>query len=314
MDVVVVTPVLDDWDSLAMWIDDLRCITTPSSTTTVVVVDDGSIQKIPPELLAQARSRGSCHVLQLKTNVGHQRAIAIGLAYVADAVHADWVAVMDADGEDPPSALASLLRTAEQNPDAIILATRGKRHEGWRFQTGYVAYRLAVRVGTGLHLNHGNFCVLPAHVVPRIVSMESVWNHFGATIELARDKKISVRVDRGHRYRGTSRMNTIALVNHGLAAMAALADRLFVRMLGLAAAALTMAMFALFFVVTVRTFTQSAIPGWATAAAGLAAVAALQAFTLVATTTFAVLMERRAIDPPLDTVFRQFIASIDKTS
>ena len=63
-------------------------------------MDDGSVrQPVDPASIARAGLDGV--VIKLKRNVGHQRAIAIGLSYVAEN-HGDAepVVVMDSDGED----------------------------------------------------------------------------------------------------------------------------------------------------------------------------------------------------------------------
>jgi polyisoprenyl-phosphate glycosyltransferase len=54
-------------------------------------------------------------VIKLKRNVGHQRAIAIGLNYVADH-HPDiaCTVVMDSDGEDTPSIYPTTSCPAQQ--------------------------------------------------------------------------------------------------------------------------------------------------------------------------------------------------------
>ena len=66
----------------------------------VVAVDDGSInQPVQIEALQSAGVKGV--VITLKRNVGHQRAIAIGLNYVAEHFpDMPCTIVMDSDGED----------------------------------------------------------------------------------------------------------------------------------------------------------------------------------------------------------------------
>jgi len=64
-------------------------------------MDDGSIrQPLKPEGISGAGLNGV--VIRLKRNAGHQRAIAVGLAYVADRFPDAHCIVMDSDGEDPP--------------------------------------------------------------------------------------------------------------------------------------------------------------------------------------------------------------------
>ena len=66
--------------------------------------------------------------MTLATNVGHQRAIAIALAYLHDRVAPGAVLVMDGDGEDAPEDVPRLVaRLRGQETPKIVFAERRKR-------------------------------------------------------------------------------------------------------------------------------------------------------------------------------------------
>ena len=65
-------------------------------------------------------------------------------------------------------------------PDAIVAARRDKRSEGGAFRLGYRLYRMLFRLFTGQQLPFGNFCLIPAAAVKRVVYQESIWNHLAA--------------------------------------------------------------------------------------------------------------------------------------
>ena len=70
-------------------------------------------------------------VLRLRRNVGHQRAIAIGLAFIHAHRPCRAVVVMDADGEDRPSDVPRLLARLDAAGDpAIVFAERTRRSSG----------------------------------------------------------------------------------------------------------------------------------------------------------------------------------------
>ena len=75
----------------------------------VVAIDDGSInQPVDIESIASIGLKGV--VIRLKRNVGHQRAIAIGINYVADHMpDIPCTVVMDSDGEDTPESIRQLV-------------------------------------------------------------------------------------------------------------------------------------------------------------------------------------------------------------
>ena len=68
-------------------------------------------------------------IIRLRRNVGHQRAIAVGLGFVADELQdADRIVVMDSDGEDLPATIHALLNAPAT---AIVLKLVGFATPGW---------------------------------------------------------------------------------------------------------------------------------------------------------------------------------------
>ena len=101
-------------------------------------------------------------MLRLRRNLGHQRAIAVGLAYVEDRFKHDAVVVMDSDGEDDPSDVPRLLELLRaEGGRAIVFAERTRRSESWSFRFFYGLYKLLHRVLTGHGVRVGNFSAIP---------------------------------------------------------------------------------------------------------------------------------------------------------
>src|SRR5436190_19681145 len=97
---LIVIPVFNDWESLRLLIARLDdSLSTASMRASLLVVDDGST-KAPEALVSHSiKAIDEVRLLTLRRNVGHQRAIAIGLAYAHENLACDEVVVMDADGE-----------------------------------------------------------------------------------------------------------------------------------------------------------------------------------------------------------------------
>jgi hypothetical protein len=103
--VAIVCPVYEDWESFVALIRRLATLYAGGGIAFhVAVVDDGS--PTPPPDLADLVPPESCiaevELLQLALNLGHQRAIAVGLCHLAPRTDLDAVIVMDSDGEDRP--------------------------------------------------------------------------------------------------------------------------------------------------------------------------------------------------------------------
>ncbi|WP_251274030.1 glycosyltransferase, partial [Enterobacter hormaechei] len=75
-------------------------------------------------------------VIRLRRNVGHQRAIAIGLGYVAEHFDGnDIVVVMDSDGEDTPESITELVAGLESADVDVVVASRRSRVESLKFKS-----------------------------------------------------------------------------------------------------------------------------------------------------------------------------------
>lgn len=275
--VVICIPVFNDAKSAVLLLDKLDAVAASLPYDfAVVFVDDGSRHEECAALPGPTPNIPAFEVLRLRRNLGHQRAIAIGLSFIAAETDADYVVVMDGDGEDCPSSLPELLAAAvEGSPHTAVFAERLKRHDGARFMVGYRTFRLLHRLFVGRDVKVGNFSVLPRPVLERVVGVSEIWNHYAAGVFHARIPVVQVPIVRGRRLAGESKMNLPSLVMHGICALSVWSDvivsRLFVIVAGLMAAVIA----ALGAVLAIRLLTTAAIPGWATAAAGMLVIGGL---------------------------------------
>ena len=233
-DLVVVAPVYDDWEAIGLLLPHLdRELAAHGVCARVVLVNDGSVRKPPADLVSNAPCAiREVRILSLRRNLGHQRALAVGLAFVHERMPCDAVVVMDADGEDDPRDIVSLLdEVRAHDGESIIFAQRMRRSEGVSFTLLYRLYRTLHRFLTGIAVQVGNFSVIPYAVLGRLVVMADLWNHYAAAVFQSRVPYGMVPTARAKRLSGTSRMNFVALVAHGLSAIAVFADRVGVRLL-----------------------------------------------------------------------------------
>lgn len=308
---LVVTPVFNDGACLQVLLNDLAEAEL-SARVDVLVVDDGSTTIIDLEAAAIPVGISSLELLRLGTNLGHQRAIAVGLVEADRRGDHDVVAVIDSDGEDRPRDLAVLLDAFDETPDCVIVAQRRNRTEAVKFRVFYALYRVLFRLLTGRRLDFGNFTVVPKSGVRRLVLMPELWNHYPAALMRSRMPLTRVPIDRGHRYAGRSRMSFTALVNHGLAGIAAFVDTAFARLLVLATA-----MTALFGIVIVgalilRLVNRVPIPGWAALGASVAAIGLIQVLAGLVVVSFLTLAARSTVSPPPREFTAEYVASVTK--
>lgn len=285
----VVSPVFNDWVCANKLVARFAELSEGLPDTVIYLVNDGSTDAVELHPDTWPPGLAGVSIVHAGANLGHQRAIAIGLHAAVEHSGADIIAVIDADGEDDPAGLEALIARLDGAHGAecgIVVAQRNGRTETLSFRTFYRIYKGGFHALTGRRLDFGNFSVMPASVAQRLLHMPELWNHFPASMMRSRVPIAKVPTDRSHRYHGSSRMNFVSLVNHGLAAMAAFSDVVFARLLIVVAALSGLFAAGAVAVVGVRVFSGAAIPGWATAAMAFVLLALFQFLALLAVMTF----------------------------
>jgi hypothetical protein len=310
-DVVILTPVFNDWDSLSILIDELETsLRDERGRICLVVVDDGSDRPAPP-FDGPRKVISDVTVVRLVTNQGHQGALAIGLCHVFKNIRCNHLVVMDCDGEDRPQDIPALLRAARAAPHSVVVASRAQRSEGALFKAFYALYRLVFAILVGRKISFGNFTVLPFGLLHRLAYRAELWSHFAASIVRLRLPLVECATKRGKRYRGKSSMNVATLVVHGLSAINVFAEAAIARILIACLLMLGPAIAGILVVVALRFGTTLAIPGWATSAVGLLSLFLVQVAAIGLFAIFTALSFKK-ITPSLP--FEQFERLISDVS
>ncbi len=292
--ITIVTPVYNDWTSFKHLVEEVdRCLNNLEFDVTIIAVDDGSSQTSPVmgEIAQKLNTIRRIEILHLSRNIGHQRAIAIGLSYVEKNCKSDGIVVMDADGEDSPDTLPALIAELHKS-NRIVFARRGNRRENRIFLLFYHIYRSLFFVLTGKWITFGNYSVIPGNLLKRVVFLPEIWNHFAAGIMRAEIPQTTLLISRGSRYAGKSKMNFVGLILHGLSAISVYADILAVRLILFTAAIIFSTIIGSIVMLYIRFFTDLAIPGWATSVALGLGIILFQALMFLSMISFLVLNSR----------------------
>jgi len=293
---VVLIPVFNDWGSLELLLNNLdQVMRAHHIEADLWIVDDGST--IPPDetfSTATYQSLKRVEVLKLRRNLGHQRAIAIGLSYVEANVPYRAVVVMDGDGEDDPGDVPRLVQKCrEEDFEKIVFAERTKRSESLAFRVFYALYKFIHVLLTGIRVRVGNFSVVPRERLESLVVVSELWNHYAAAAFKSRQPLCLVPTRRSRRLRGQSRMNFVDLVAHGLSAISVYGETVGVRLLVLACLLVVLALAGAVATLTVKLATPWAIPGWATYTLGITLVLLILGIMLAFLFSFVILAGRQ---------------------
>jgi len=270
---IVVTPVYEDVEASSRLFSELS--DQFKRDVFVVAVDDGSVKQ-PLDIRSLEQSGVDGVVLKLRRNVGHQRAIAIGLGYVSEHIQPGQnVVVMDSDGEDMPATIVSLLEQLKADNVDLVVAQRKSRIETFRFKAFYAVYKLFFSMMTGRSISFGNFMALKAASVKRLVSMQELSIHVAGAVLASKLRTAVCPLDRGERYAGQSKMNFVGLVLHGFKGLMVFAEDVLVRV-GIACAVI--AAFSVIGAVAavILKLLGFSTPGWFSVALGILLLMLLQ--------------------------------------
>lgn len=279
--ILILCPVYNDEDAFTHFAAQIEEQVKQLSTYqfSFLVINDGSFKK------PCIKSKLSAKLIHLYRNLGHQKAIAIGLSYAYHQLSFDKVIVMDADGEDKPSDIISLIKTSEKTGE-IIVAKRIRRQEGIRFKLFYSIYKFLFRLFTGQQIFFGNFMLLPKLSVGSLIHQNEIWNHLASTIIKSKMPYQTIPSHRGKRYEGKSKMNFASLVLHGLSAIGVFIEIIAVRLLIFSLTMIFIAFLMILIILGIKFLTNKAIPGWATTAVSSMLIILLQSFLLSLFTIF----------------------------
>ena len=305
----VVVPCFNDWASLTRLLAEIDEMFAATHHSRVIVVDDGSITPIPAGITDHSfQHLERLDLVSLGANMGHQRALCIGLTVALEDPSIERVALMDSDGEDRPQDLQHLASALTEGTGAVV-AQRGRRSEGTAFRFFNVLFRWLFRLFTGERLDFGNFAILDRPTATRLAYMTDTWNNVPTS--LMRSKAVVTRLatDRGARYEGRSKMGFVGLVNHGLGAIATFADVVFARLIVVASVAFGGTVLIGVSALIVRLSTGQPLPGWFALGTTALAIASLLVLIFLTLLTFVMLAQRRQTSLPPIVAAQDFIVS-----
>jgi glycosyltransferase involved in cell wall biosynthesis len=317
---LILIPVFNEWDLLGTLLARIdAALAAADLHADVVLLDDGSTlepdglfwsPELPSENSPRFSALGSVEILRLARNLGHQRAISIGLAWASEQRPGRTVVVMDGDGEDNPADIPKLLaRYTALNRKKIVFAARTRRMERWQFQLCYRIYQFGHLLLTGHRVRVGNFSVLPPAAVQQLAVISETWNHYAAAVFNSRLAYDMVPTPRDRRLGGRSRMNFTALVVHGLSALSVFSHIIGVRLL-LASGLLMLAALAGLLLSPLVTGGPAAPSGWLIGLLAWLLATLVQSVILGAAFVLLVLSGRQGTSfiPKRD--YRYFVASL----
>jgi len=282
--VVILCPLFNDGESLNRLLTELGKTFNhlKEYNFTILIVNDGSTDS----LHISTSTFFFIQVLHLQRNIGHQKALAVGLAYIKDNISCDKVLIMDTDGEDRPEDALQLLLASEKKTSEVLFAHRGSRREDVWFKLFYQLYKISFRLLTGRRISFGNFMILPKASLDKIVYYSEIWSHLAGGILKSGLAYSTVHTSKGERYAGRSKMNFHKLLLLGLGAISVFMEIIAGRLLIFSFMLIGLSLLIILVLLAIKAFTQLAIPGWTSSVISSMLIVLLQGFMLSLVTMF----------------------------
>ena len=222
---IFLLPLYNDWDSLKKVLDQINDnLKKLNRYGTIIVVND--LSKTSHNTFNRLSNIDEITILNLKENVGSQKAISIGLKYISKSFNnTKIVTILDSDGEDDVSQIPLMIKNASDNPDKVIVSSRTKRQEKLIFKSLYFFHKLVTFFFTLKWISFGNYSSFLSKNIKQILKNDKSWLAFSACVAI-NCVILKVYAPRKIRMLGKSKLSLSGLVNHALRVNAVFLNRL----------------------------------------------------------------------------------------
>jgi glycosyltransferase involved in cell wall biosynthesis len=230
-----------------------------------VMVDDGS-QDRTAELLAEASNvNKKFKVIRFSRNFGHQAALLAGYEFAKG----DVIVTLDADLQDPPELIKTMLGKIKEGHDVVYAARKSRANDSWfKRKTADLFYWLMKKFGADIIPNHADFRMVTRRALNAFLQFHENNLFIRATFPIVGFPSCVVYYDRPERLAGKTKYpfwKMFEFAVDGMTSFSVVPLRI-CSMVGLFVSFL--ALFMLFWSLVVKIF-GGAIPGWTSTVAPL---------------------------------------------
>lgn len=240
----------------------------------VIFVNDGSRDRSFELLRELCQANPNFRLVSFSRNFGHQFAITAGVDYA----RGEAVVVMDADLQDPPEVVQSMLDKWHEGFD-IVHAVRARREgESWfKLLTAWAFYRLLqAMVGIPIQVDSGDFRLMSRRVVLTLRALRETNRFVRGMVGWIGFKQTQVTYQRKARFAGDTHYTFRKMLRFALDGMTSfsIVPLRIATWLGIGAglSAFLVAAWAVY----VRLYTKGVVPGWTTIMIGISLAACAQ--------------------------------------
>ena len=185
----------------------------PGGPHEVVFVNDGSRDRSQELLEAAAAADPRLVVVKFSRNFGHQAALSAAL----DHVTGDVVMTMDADLQDTPEALSTLLERLDEGYDVVVVRRVARKESWWLRASYHVAYRLIAKMSdVPMPVDAGDFALMSRRVVDALTALPERERYLRGLRTWVGFRQTTVEVPRAARAAGETKYSLAKLMSLAL--------------------------------------------------------------------------------------------------
>lgn len=217
--ITLILPVYNDWESLKLLLGKVEKILKKRDYEFQVLIVNDNSSKINKKTLNQNKFFKSIKSINLKVNIGSQKAIATGIKYIAknpQKFGKDFI-IMDSDGEDDYTKINKILDYTKKNKKiSVVTVNRSSRKDSLIFKFLYEIHLILTFFLTFKYIRYGNYSYLNYRALKFISNKKELWLAYSAAIEKNFQNKKSIIAARKKRFMGRSKMNYLQLFSHSV--------------------------------------------------------------------------------------------------
>ncbi|WP_231757880.1 glycosyltransferase family 2 protein [Microbulbifer elongatus] len=226
----------------------------------IYFVDDGSRDATWPMLEQLALRNPRIVAVALSRNRGHQNALYAGLSQTSE----DMVVSIDADLQDGPENIAAMIDAFVAGNEVVFGVRTERDTDTWfKRMTAEGYYRVMQRLGVDLVFNHADFRLMSRRAVDTLLEYPETNLFLRGMVRELGFRSTTVSYARRPRLAGESKYplrRMLSLAWRGVTAYS-IAPLRAITLLGLLAGTVSLVLIA--WVLVVKMFSGSAVPGWA---------------------------------------------------
>jgi glycosyltransferase involved in cell wall biosynthesis len=264
----VIVPCFNEEDGIAMCHERLSAVLSGiTEAYEIIYVDDGSRDRTAELLRSFHQADPRVVVLRFSRNFGHQPAVSAGL----DAVHGQAVVIIDADLQDPPELIPSMLELWRKDYQVVYGVRVNREGEtGFKLWSAKMFYRIINSLSdVEIPLDTGDFRLMDQAIVSAFRQMPERHRLLRGMSSWIGFNQIGLHYERSARFAGTTKYplrKMLGLALDGIVSFSTIPLRL-VTIMGFAAALL--AFIGIVYSLVVRLVTHSWVQGWAISFIGM---------------------------------------------